>query len=157
MLNEEQIHALLEETVCAETRAYYFAEQCNRLQQIQRWVTFGSLLLASAAAAAFASKIDPALASALALLSAAASAYTLSFQNQKRAIDAADLHSRWNQLSIEYTLLYADPSSEDAEARLKVLMARAAEASKAGSVFPEDKKSMMKWQRLVHSHHGLPA
>ena len=158
MLSPEQSEDLFKELIGAETRALHFGDVSSKLQFQVRILTAGSLILSSSAAAAFTARDNfPWLAPVLALLSAAVSAYNIAFQTSKRAVDAADLHSKWNQLSVDLTNLDSEQSANDAAQRLKSLQSRACDLSKSGTSFAADEKSMTRWQQLVHRDHGLPA
>jgi hypothetical protein len=158
MLTPAQSDELFKELIGAETRALHFGDVSSKLQFRVRLLTALSLILSSSAAAAFTSKAAWAwLAPMLAISSAAISAYNIAFQTSKRAVDAADLHSKWNQLSVELTQLDSEQSASDAFQRFKALQSRACDLSKSATSFGADAKSMNRWQQLVHRQHGLPA
>ncbi len=78
-------------------------------------------------------------------------------QNQKLAIDASDLHGRWNRLAQPYTRLWDDVYFDGAAARLEDLEGRAADLSQAGTSFPNKKGKMLRWQSYVEQQHRVHA
>ncbi|MBI3680717.1 MAG: hypothetical protein HY235_10000 [Acidobacteria bacterium] len=56
--------------------------------------------------------------------------YSLVAQNQKNAVESADLHSRWNRLSREFEELWENMYDESAQERLRQLEGKAEELSK---------------------------
>ncbi|SPF44140.1 hypothetical protein SBA4_3170002 [Candidatus Sulfopaludibacter sp. SbA4] len=66
---------------------------------------------------------------------------------------AMDLHARWNRLSKQYASLWDEMDGPEALGRLTNLEEIGTELSKAGIMFPNRKKEMLKWQQLVEQHH----
>lgn len=161
MLTPVQQKRVWEGLLSAEIRANYFAEYSGRYHWRQRAATFATLFLSSGALATFLladpSAVVVALRPWLALGTAALSAYSLVAQNQKSAVDAADLHTRWNKLAAEYERLWDDMYGDDAAVRLRELEDKGAELSKAGTAFPNDEKAMLRWQLHVEKHHAVDA
>jgi hypothetical protein len=89
----------------------------------------------------------------LAVITAAISLYSVVMQNQKFAVDASDLHARWNRLANDYQRLWGDMYAEDAIARLDALITKEEELSKAGTAFPNHSRLMNKWEDHVVMHH----
>jgi hypothetical protein len=139
-------------------RANYFADLSGRYRWRQRTATWLTLIFSSGAFGALLAQIPPHYDwILLAALAAAVSLWSLVAQNQQAAVDAADLHHRWNRLAIDYQRLWDDMYADDAAARLIVLDERAAEASKAGTAFPARERLIAKWHRHVSEHHRSPA
>ena len=144
--------------LAAEIRANYFADLASAYHARQRWASWAAVFFSSGAAAAFMAKL-PAdwalLAPALALITAALSAYSLVAHHQEHAVASSDLHFRWNRLATDYAKLWDDQYAADAPARLEVLAERAAELSKSATAagLANQARRMMKWQDLVEQHH----
>ncbi len=73
-------------------------------------------------------------------------------QNQKFALDASDLHARWNRLAKDLENLWDNVDASDAPERLAALEDRKTELSKAGSAFRYDERRMLKWETHVIAH-----
>ncbi len=157
MLSELQRQRVWEAWLSAEIRANYFAELSGHYARLQRHATWLTLLLSSGAALSLVAKALPAawawVVPLLVFATAALSLYSLVMQNQKNAIDSADLHLRWNSLARDYAALWDDMYSEDAVSRLGALEQRELEASKSGTAFPVKHDRLLKWQEHVERHH----
>ena len=148
----------------AEIRANYFADLSSSYQWRQKILTWLILLFSSGA---FLTLVTSGLPDSLswlkptfALIAACMSFLSLIGQNQKNAIECADLHFKWNRLSAEYAALWEDMYSEDALATLRKLQEKSAELSRSGVSFPNRTRKMLKWQDHVERHHaasGAPA
>ena len=104
MLSEAQQRRVWELMLGAEIRANYFAELTNRLYGRQRLATWSTLVLSSGATVVILASLQPEYAwliPALALATAVTSTYSVVQQNQKFALDAADLHARWLRIAGE--------------------------------------------------------
>jgi hypothetical protein len=162
MLSEAQQKRVWEGMLGAEIRANYFADLSSRLTLRQKRVAMWTLILSSSAVGTYVvgSKVIPTdiivwLQPALALFTAALSAYSYTAQNQKSAIEAADLHARWHKLARDFTALWDDMYDPDALDTLQKLEERAAEASKSANSFSNDAKAMLRWEEHVLAHRGL--
>ena len=113
MLEESQQYRLYREWIGAQTRALFFAEKASRSLVLQRH-TLASLCFSSGAVVTLAAKLDPIFPSVFSVMTALVSAYSLVAQNQNKAVDAADLHSKWNKLSMEYARLWERWYTEEA-------------------------------------------
>lgn len=156
MLSENEIKRTWEGMLASEIRSNYFAELSSKLGRRQRAATLGTLLLSSGSVVSLLASLPPELhwlRLALAVGATAISAYSIAMQNQKFAVDAADLHFQWNRQAREYTNLWEDVYREDAPEILKNLEERSAAISKAGIVFGYDEKAMTRWQAHVEAHH----
>ncbi len=156
MLSDNEIKRTWEGMLSAEIRANYFAELSSKLGRRQRAATLGTLLLSSGSVVSLLASLPPDfhwVRLVLALGATAISAYSIAMQNQKFAVDAADLHFQWNRQALEYTNLWEDVYRDDASQILKSLEERSAAISKAGIVFGYDEKAMAKWQEHVEAHH----
>src|SRR5437870_2685433 len=149
MLSEAQITRVWEGMLAAEIRSLYFADLSARYYRNQRLATWGSLMLSSGAAVSILANLPADLVwlrPMFAISAATLSGYTVAMQNQKSAIDSADLHARWNRLSKGYESIWENVYADDAAERLAALDERAADLSKAGCAFGNDEKSMLRWE-----------
>lgn len=144
--------------LAAEIRANYFADLSGQFARKQRFATWGTLVLSSSAFGSVVANIPPEYSpwvrGGLTLLAAALSAYSLVMQNQKSAIDASDLHARWNRLANEYARLWGNVYGDDAKEALDELIHTEEEVSKTGVALPHNKKLMEKWEDHVIAHHA---
>jgi outer membrane murein-binding lipoprotein Lpp len=155
MLSEAQQKRVWEGMLSSEIRSNYFADFSGRYYARQRWATWGALVASSGAVVAVLADLPDSLAwlrIALPLATAALSGYSVVAQNQKYAVDAADLHSRWNRLAKDYEKLWENVYANDAQETLSSLDDRAVELSKAGAGFKYDERSMLRWQEQVERH-----
>ena len=155
MLSEVQCTRVWEQMLGAEIRANYFADLTNRLYARQRNAIWTTLVLSSGAAAALLASLPTRyvlLRPILSLSTAAVSAYSVVQQNQKFALDAADLHARWLNIAKEYESIWENVYAKDAQVRLAEIDEHAQQASKAGSGFAYDRKRMLKWEEHVVAH-----
>ncbi len=160
MLTEIQRRQVWESWLSAEIRANYFADLAGRYHQLQRWATWAILFSSSGAFVTWTARVPEPwnwLAPVLALATAGLSLYSLVAQHQKHAMDAADLHARWNRLASDHERLWDDMYAEDAPARLSALIEREAELGKVATAFPVNEKRLLKWQDHVEKHHRLAA
>ena len=140
-----------------EIRAYYFADLSGRYARKQRLSTWCTLLSSSGAAASVLANLPEEWGwtrSALTILTAAISLYSIVMQNQKFAVDSSDLHARWNRLANDYQRLWNDMYSETAPGTLDALIVREEDLSKAGTAFPNKTKLMSRWEDYVIEHHA---
>jgi outer membrane murein-binding lipoprotein Lpp len=155
MLSEAQQKRVWEGMLGAEIRANYFADLSGRLQGRQRAAVWAGLVLSLSAVVSVAASL-PAPYSWIRLVLTVATAgiiaYSVVLQNQKFAVDASDLHARWNRLSNDYERLWVDVYANDGEARLSMLEDHKAELSKAGSGFKYDQGRILKWETHVVAH-----
>lgn len=117
MLSESQIKRVWEAMLGAEIRANYFAELAGKYQKRQRWATWGSLILSSGAAATVIANLPENwvwVRYVLVLGTAGLSAYSVAMNNQKFAVDSADLHARWNKLAKDYESIWENVYTDDA-------------------------------------------
>jgi hypothetical protein len=139
----------------AEIRADYFADLSGRLQTRQRRAIWAALVFSSGAVASVIASLPPAyswIRIVLTVATAVVSAYSVAMQNQKFAVDAAELHERWNRLAKEYERIWENVYAQDALERLDALDNQAADISKAGAPFGYDERNMLKWERHVITH-----
>jgi hypothetical protein len=157
MLSDLQQKRVWEGWLSAEIRANYFADLSGRYHRRQRLTTWAILVCSSGAAGALVAGLPSHYAwaaPALSLLTAGLSGYALAVQHQKSAVDAADLHFRWNSLANAYARLWDDVYSAEAPATLTTLESTGAELSKAGTAFPVLVRRLLKWQEHVERHHA---
>ena len=155
MLSETQQKRVWEGMLEAEIRANYFADHSSHLHSRQRLATWATLLLSSGAAVSVLASL-PAdyswIRIVLTFATAGISAYSVAMQNQKFAVDAAELHLRWNRLAKDYENIWENVYADDAEDRLRVLDERASEISKAATPFGYRKRAMLRWEEHVVRH-----
>lgn len=163
MLSELQRKRVWEGWLSAEIRADYFAELSGRYPRRQAVANWLTLITSSGAFVSFLGTFNSMLPqeaawlvpAGLSLLTAALSGYSLITQNQKRAMDSADLSFRWNKLAIEFQRLWDDMYHERAQKTLADLEEKDMELSKAGMAFPVIERMLLKWQNHVEMHHSV--
>jgi hypothetical protein len=162
-MNEGERTQVWEGWLSAEIRADYFAELSGKYHQRQRISTWLILVTSSSAFISFVTTMRSELlptdltwlvAASLSFFTAALSAYSLIAQNQKNAMDSADLHYRWNKLAGEYERLWNAMDSDQALTRLDDLREKGRELSKVGTAFPVNRRALLKWQQHVEQHHA---
>lgn len=159
VLSEAQIERVWQGMLGAEIRANYFAELTERYNRRQRWATWGTLFMSSGALATILIQLPAQWAwvrAAFAAVATALSLFSVVRQNSKLAVDAADLHARWNKLSCEYEKLWEDVTVDDALRILDALTDQRRELSKSGRTFPNDERAMLKWENHVLAHRLQP-
>ena len=155
-LNDYDQTRLWEGLIGAETRAQYFANMVQVLRSRQRWLTIGSLVLSSSAAAAL---LTPALPGytwvkgLLALFAAVLSAISLVSGNEKNATEAADLSYRWQSLASSYQKLWSNLYIEEAFDTFHRLLEEEAKVSKSSTALPNDVKRMTEAEDNVTMHY----
>jgi hypothetical protein len=154
MLSELEQREVWDAWLSAEIRADYFADLALAFDRRQAMTTWVALLASSGAIVTSVTQLFPEAKWAPAVLAAAASFYSLTAQNHKKATDCRDLHLRWNNLAAGYRALWDDVYAEDAAQQLAGLRARRADASRASSSLPYQPKRMLRWQRLVEEQHA---
>jgi hypothetical protein len=155
MLSEAQQKRVWEGMLGAEIRANYFADLSARLQGRQRAATWLALVLSSGAVVSVVASMPPEeswIRIALTVAATGVNLYSVVKQNQKFAVDASDLHARWNRLAKDYESLWENVYANDAPAQLSGLEDRNIELSKAGSGFKYEKRRMLKWETHVVAH-----
>ena len=158
MLSGTQQRRVWEGMLSAEIRSNYFAELSGRYGSKQKLATWATLLFSSGAAISLMARLPDDLQwirLLCALTATAISIYSVVMQNQKLAVDASDLHARWNRLAKDYQRLWENVYVEDAAERLDALEDRATDLSKAGTIFPNDRRAMLRWEQHVVEHHHL--
>jgi hypothetical protein len=157
VLSNLQQTTVWEGWLASEIRACYFADLGYRYQRRQRVATWIILASSSGALATLLSDWLPLelrwIRPVLAALTAGVSLWSLVSQNDKAAIDCADLHFCWNKLAGEYRALWDDMHAPNARKRLEGLFERSAELSKSGVRMPNKEALMNKWQDHVVRHH----
>ncbi len=149
MLSEAQVRRVWEGMLGAEIRAKYFAELSGSYLKRQHYATLFTLLFASADAAAFFAQLPHNLAwirGALAVVVAGLSIYLALAQNERKAIDSANLHGRFSRLQKGYEAIWEDTHDPDAVMNLKSLDDEAIEASNAATILSNDQKAMSRWE-----------
>lgn len=158
MLSDLQQRKVWEGWLSSEIRANYFADLSSKYHRSQRYATWLTLFSSSGAfitvIAHWAASWLPPI---LTLLTAGLSFYALVAQNQKNAMDSADLHLRWNKLASGYEKLWDNMYAADAATKLAELDEKGAELSKAATAFPVDESRLLKWEDHVVKHHAAHA
>jgi hypothetical protein len=155
MLSESQQKRVWEGMLSAEIRSNYFAELSAGYLRRQRASTWITLLFSSGAAISILSNLGDELKwiqLVLTLVAAGVSAYSLVMQNQKFALDASDLHARWNRAAKDFEAIWEDVYADDAAERLNAVDERTTDLSKAGASFPYSRRKMLHWQEHVERH-----
>ncbi len=157
MLSEFQQDTVWQGWLSAEIRAGYFAALVNRFQQRQKFLVVSGLLLSSGATIALLTAVVPPhlgwIKPMLTLLAAGMSLWSLVAKNERNAMDAADLHFRWNTLAIGYEALWADMYIEDAPEKLAKLRKEEAVIPKSSTGMPLYGRLLAKVQDNVVLHH----
>lgn len=157
MLSDFQQDTVWDGWLAAEIRAEYFAALVNRFQFLQKMLIVAGLLLSSGATIALLTAVIPPQLSwikpTLTVLAAAMSLWSLVAKNERNAIDAADLHFRWNTLAFEYEGLWANVYGDEATERLTQLRKEEAVISKSSTSMPAYKRLLAAAQTNVVMHH----
>lgn len=157
MLSEDEQKIVWKGLLGARIRAAYFAELSVRYRVVQRRFVLGSLFLSSGAFITLVTTVVPArlawVKPTLTLLAAILSAWSLLAKNEHNSMDSADLHFRWNMLSVDYQSLWADVYSERARPRLSEVQKQDALLSRSSTAFPFDEALMVKCQAEIVMHH----
>jgi hypothetical protein len=95
--------------------------------------------------------------SALLVLTAAFSLWSLVVNYSRTVTDCSDLHFRWSQLANDYEALWHDMYSPRATEILDALRRREAELSKTAASFPNRASRMLKWKTHVLEQHATEA
>jgi hypothetical protein len=159
MLSDIEQRNVWEGWLSSEIRANYFADLCGSYQTRQQALTWLTLLFSSGAFLAVVSTVPDEwrwIQPVFPLIAAALSFFTLVSQNQKSAIECADLHLAWNRLAADYERLWDRNYESDAPTKAHALEDRMAELSKRSTAFPYRRRRMLRWQQYVHQQHGLP-
>lgn len=161
MLTPLQQRTLWESWFGAETRAYYFADLSAFYRTRQRVITWLSLFGSSGALAAVIGTLLsprwPWLPAVVALVPTGLGLYSLVADNQQRAADSRDLHSKWNALASEYRRLWDDMYADNAPQRLAALEAKGLELSAPGIGLPYIEARMARWYDHVEREHRAAA
>jgi hypothetical protein len=155
MLSEAQRKRVWEGMLAAEIRANYFADLSARLYAYQRQATWATLVFSSGAVVTVLASLPPQwtwVRVFMTLATVLLSAYSVVRQNQKFAVDASDLHLRWNRIASEYESVWENVYALDSLVRLNAIDERTRELSKAGAPFHYDAKRMLKWENHVVNH-----
>lgn len=156
MLSEDQINRVWENMVSAETRSLYFGDLGSRDTRYKQWITGCSFFLSSGAAAAVVGKAPQWVPVLLAVLSAAATAYSIAVNLDRRVATMATLHSAWSQIAAEYYHLWNHTNDDDAEEQLARIIAREKEPSElAITSAPNNQKLLGKWEDHVLGMYRL--
>jgi len=156
MLNESQVSRMWENMLAAEARALYFADLASRYTRQKQVITGLSFFLSSGAAATVIAKSPTWVPVVLAVVSAAASAYSMAVGLDRKMGTMAKLHSTWNRIATEYDRLWNHAYDEDAESQLDSIIQREKEPSElAATEAPNDQRLLGKWQDHVFSMYHV--
>ncbi len=153
-LNENQANRVWQKMVEAEIRALYFGDLATQYTTRKQIITGSAFFLSSGAAASVVGKLPSWVPTALALIAAIATAYSMAVGLDKRVGTLTKLHCQWSQLCTEYERLWNHWHDDDAETNLNDLAKRAREASEAAMEMPYDEALVDKWESRVHSRLG---
>lgn len=163
MLPDLQQDMVWDGWIAAEIRATYFGALVSTFQNRQRLLVVAGLLLSLGATfTLLTSVVPPQLAwikPMLTVLAAAMSLWSLVAKNERSAIGAADLHSRWSTLALGYETLWADMYGDIATQTLERLRKDEIEISKSSTTMPAYKRMLVSAQEnvVMHHRHHLPA
>ncbi len=156
MLNESQIKQVWENMLAAETRSFYFGDLASRYTVRKQWITGASFFLSSGAAATIIAKAPTWIPAILALIAAAASAYSIATNLDGKIGTMSKLHSTWGRIMVEYERLWNHTYTENAEDELDRIIQLEEEPSElATTEGPNDEKLLGKWQERVFALRGL--
>lgn len=134
----------------AEVRSLYFGEQAVRYTTRKQIITGVSFFLSSGAAATLIASAPKWIPTAMAVVVALCTAYSMAVGLDRRIGTICKLHSEWNHLNSEYENLWDHWSEDGAQAILADLLKRGREASQIALEMPYDEKAMDKWGKLIY-------
>ena len=159
MLNEDQITAVWERQLAAETRTLYFAELASNYTRQKQWISGVSFFLASGAAATLIGKAPAWLPILLSVVTALLSAYSIA-----RGLDGATrtmgkFQFSWSELAAGYESVWNTTWADDAGTRLDQLISKENElSSQASTEAPNNTARLSYWQdQVFKQHHLIPA
>jgi hypothetical protein len=156
MLSDHQIETVWESMLSAEIRALYFADLASRYTRQKQIITGISFFLSSGAAATVIAQSPSWIPAALAIIAAAANAYSIAVSLDRKIGIMAKLHSAWNRIATDYERLWNHTYDPDAEAKLDEILSQEKEPSElAATDAPNNQKLMSKWQDYVFSMYHL--
>lgn len=157
MLTEAQITTVWEHLIGAETRALYFADLATRSTTRKQWITGLSFFLSSGAAASIIGQAPSWVPVVLALIVAAASAYTMAGKLDSRIAALVKLHATWGTIATRYDHLWNHVYDEDAEAELAAIqdLEHTASAVAVDAHVPYDAARLDRWEAHVFAAHQL--
>jgi hypothetical protein len=149
-LTESEARRVWEKMIEAEVRSLYFAELASRYTRHKQWIGGMSLFFSSAAAATFATGIDPRVPTVAATVVAAGTAYSLAVGLDRKVLTMAKLHGQWNRIAHDYEHLWNHWYEDDAEDNFADILRRSRDVSEVGTTeAPYDEKLIEKWQGIV--------
>lgn len=150
MLNDFQINRVWENMLAAETRALYFGDLACRYTRRKQWITGTAFFLSSGAAATIFAKAPTWIPLVLALIVAAANAYAMAVNLDRRTATMTKLHSAWHEIATAYDRLWNHTADEEAEDDLQRIFALEKEPSELATTdAPNDQDLLDKWQKRV--------
>jgi len=156
VLNEFQRARAWEGLLSAETRSLYFGDLASRYTRQKQWITGVSFFCSSGAAATIIGKAPAWVPVVLALTVAAATAYSIAVNLDRRISTMAKLHSAWNTIAAEYGRLWNHTSDGDAADQLDRIIQSEHEPSElATTEAPNDQELLGRWQDRVFQMYHL--
>lgn len=134
----------------------YFADLAAIYRRRHRNVILILLFSSSSAVVSLLANLPPAwqwVRLALALLTAALTAYEVIENLPEKATVSADLHARWNRLARAYERLWEDMYAADAVETLRKLDEELVALSEASTSLPARRRRLAKWHAHVAAHH----
>src|SRR5437867_3544710 len=117
MLTPDEQRRTWEGLYLAEMRANYYADLAGRCRQLQRLVTWASLLLSSGAVLGVVITHAPTwVAPVLSLISAGLTLFGHLMQYEKSCAQCAEMADRQNRLAMDYERLWGSMYDDDAPA-----------------------------------------
>ena len=155
MLTEFQRTRAWEGLLSAETRSLYFGDLASRYTRQKQWITGVSFFFSSGAAATIIGRAPTWVPVVLALTVAAATAYSIAVNLDRRIATMAKLHSNWSKIAAEYSRLWNHTSDQDAEDQLDAIINSEREPSElATTEAPNDQELLGQWQdRVFRMYH----
>lgn len=150
MLGEEQVRAVWDRLIDAETRTYYFGDLAGSYTRQKQIVTFLSLFLSLGAVVTVLSKAPAWLTASMSIVVALAAAYALAFNLDQKTRIMAELNHSWAEVAFDYERIWENPSTAESEALYKQLDEKVRDLSTTSTTAaPNDQKRMAKWKERV--------
>ena len=156
MLSQNQIDEVWKRQLAAQVRSLYFGELASKYAQKKQWITFATLFLSSGAAGSLLAKSPVFIPTALSVVVALLTAYTIAVNLDITIRSMAKLHTSWSEVAQSYQQLWDNVHVEDAQPIYDSLMRRERELGELGATdAPNDQKRLAYWQNYVHKQRHL--
>lgn len=158
MLSRSEIDLVWKYMLEAEVRAYYFGDLTGKYQRKKELITFVTFFLSTGAAATLIAKLPSWIPIILALITSAATTYSIVFGLDRKLIVMAQLHSQWMKIASDYEYLYHHWSVSEAGELLNDIQVREKQASETAVLdAPHIPELLDQWADHVYSRHAKVA